>query len=61
MHYILIQNVYKIMSSLQSNKLHTDISSQKSLLLITEIDFPDKQCSWHSLINNIATLRYIGY
>ena len=30
------------MSSLQSTKFHTDVSSQKSLLLITEIDFQYK-------------------
>ena len=36
--HILIQSVTK-MSSLQSN-LRTDISSQESLLLITETSFP---------------------
>ena len=36
--HILLQSVTK-MSSLQSN-LHTDISSQESLLLITETSFP---------------------
>ena len=32
-------------------------------VLIPEINllYSIKQCSWHSLINNTATLRYIGF